>query len=53
MKKKFYRVSGIDRINSDVYKLGFVNDKKKCSRYYIEGGWKQEDLVFEAKKRNS
>lgn len=53
MQKKFYKVTGIDRVNSDLYKLGYTGDKKKCSKYYIENGWKQEDLVFEAKKRKA
>lgn len=52
MKGKFYRVTGIDRVNDDLYKLGYTGSIKECSQYYIENGWKREDLVFEAKKKS-
>ena len=47
MTKKFYKVTGIDRVNSDLYRLGYTGDIEKCSEFYIEGGWRREDLVFE------
>lgn len=47
MTKKFYKVTGIDRANNDLYRLGYTGDIEKCSEYHIENGWNREDLVFE------
>jgi len=49
-KKFYYKVTGIDRINNDLYRLGYTGDVRKCSQYYIENGWRREDLVFERKE---
>jgi hypothetical protein len=43
----FYKVLGYDRKNKEYYNLGYTYDKKKCLNYYIENGWKKQDIKFE------
>lgn len=42
-----YKITGIDRKNNDLYRLGYTGNLRKAKRYHIAMGWQKRDLIFE------